>query len=98
MYFLSQTVLRDIRGSEPGTAPRHIAVGLPNDREYTREQRRKLEQEYDAEIVFYPVEVSIALGRRHEDHSALTVLLAALDMRPEQPPPDDQTQIRAPSK
>jgi hypothetical protein len=80
MFFLSQSVLRDMRGVETARAPRHVAViGLPNDRQYTREQRRKFEQEYDAEIVFYPVRVTQVAERRREDHTALTALLASLD-------------------
>jgi CHC2 zinc finger/SIR2-like domain/DNA primase catalytic core, N-terminal domain len=96
MFHLSQTILREIHGAETGSAPRHIAViGLPSDRKYTREQRKRLEQEYDAEIVFYPVEVSKKSGKRHEDHSALAVLLSTLDARPEQPPQAGQTCQRA---
>jgi tetratricopeptide (TPR) repeat protein len=69
LQHLSKVAVADTRSCNP---PRHIAViGLRSDQAYTPEMRQLFLNTYDAQVLFYPVEITD--GR--ENHDALRVLL-----------------------
>ena len=85
--FLADEVLSQTTRTAAGDS-RHIAIlGLRSDYQYSPEMRNLWHDQYNAQVLFYPIQVV----DNREDHTALYDILSSLDrdlLQPEQASPD----------